>query len=342
MAIRFLCPFGHRLVAPDHRAGKKGRCPTCQQRVIVPVPTPRPSGRQKRPANSARVDPMHVANSSALAVGLRNAPAAAPAFPAAGQQEPRVDQPPALPPSAGAFLAPPQAAAPFAPSPARVLVPPPVPPARPAAVVPAERVPKATVVRGLPTTPSRRASEAARPASASRPMAYRWFGRFEPDLAREAYQPDPDKIQMVYWLAGALAFVAVFSAAPALGHLNLSRAPGWARVVLLAVAIELVYTAWLASVPDFTTVWVGMLVLAAVAAVYGMGMAIVAATPAGKPPILGLAEVRSSAAGWCGANVLLAGLVSYVCGRISTKWRRTCELAQLRQGTARPALAPGR
>jgi len=41
--IRFLCPEGHRLIVPDHRAGKKGRCPTCQQKVLVPVPEPVPS-----------------------------------------------------------------------------------------------------------------------------------------------------------------------------------------------------------------------------------------------------------------------------------------------------------
>lgn len=48
MPIHFLCPFGHKLVVPDHRAGKKGRCPTCHQKVIVPVANPKPSGRPKK------------------------------------------------------------------------------------------------------------------------------------------------------------------------------------------------------------------------------------------------------------------------------------------------------
>src|ERR1700722_16465157 len=47
MSIRFYCPLGHRLQVPDARAGKKGRCPLCQQKVIVPVSDPRPSGRPK-------------------------------------------------------------------------------------------------------------------------------------------------------------------------------------------------------------------------------------------------------------------------------------------------------
>jgi hypothetical protein len=50
MAINFYCPLGHRLVVPDDRAGKKGRCPLCHQKVIAPVPNPQPSGRAKSPS----------------------------------------------------------------------------------------------------------------------------------------------------------------------------------------------------------------------------------------------------------------------------------------------------
>jgi hypothetical protein len=38
MPIRFVCPFGHPLVVPDERAGKRGRCPVCRQRLIIPTP----------------------------------------------------------------------------------------------------------------------------------------------------------------------------------------------------------------------------------------------------------------------------------------------------------------
>jgi hypothetical protein len=50
MAIHFYCPLGHRLVVPDERAGKKGRCPACHQLVIAPVPNPQPSGKSKSPS----------------------------------------------------------------------------------------------------------------------------------------------------------------------------------------------------------------------------------------------------------------------------------------------------
>lgn len=50
MPIHFYCPLGHRLAVPDDRAGKKGRCPVCHQRVYVPVADPRPSGKPKTPS----------------------------------------------------------------------------------------------------------------------------------------------------------------------------------------------------------------------------------------------------------------------------------------------------
>jgi hypothetical protein len=50
MPIHFYCPLGHRLAVPDDRAGKKGRCPICHQRVYVPEPDPKPSSREKAPS----------------------------------------------------------------------------------------------------------------------------------------------------------------------------------------------------------------------------------------------------------------------------------------------------
>lgn len=49
MPIHFYCPLGHRLAVPDERAGKKGRCPVCHQKVYVPIANPQPSSRDKSP-----------------------------------------------------------------------------------------------------------------------------------------------------------------------------------------------------------------------------------------------------------------------------------------------------
>ena len=50
MPIHFYCPLGHRLAVPDERAGKKGRCPVCHQKVYVPVANPQPGNRDKGPS----------------------------------------------------------------------------------------------------------------------------------------------------------------------------------------------------------------------------------------------------------------------------------------------------
>jgi hypothetical protein len=37
MVIKFLCPNGHQLNAPENMAGKKGKCPKCQSAFVVPT-----------------------------------------------------------------------------------------------------------------------------------------------------------------------------------------------------------------------------------------------------------------------------------------------------------------
>ena len=62
MPIRFVCSYGHPVVVPDHRGGKKGRCPVCNQQLIVPVGVPIPLGPGGEPLHAGpkgeiRVDP---------------------------------------------------------------------------------------------------------------------------------------------------------------------------------------------------------------------------------------------------------------------------------------------
>jgi hypothetical protein len=117
-------------------------------------------------------------------------------------------------------------------------------------------------------------------------------------------------------------FAVVFGAAPALRHWQLAAAPAWARIVLLVAAAQLVYIAWLVLLPDWSTVWVGMVLFALVGAGYAAAMAMVGSVPQSMPPLLGLAGGGASAAAWCGANVVVMGLLSFACGRLATQWQR--------------------
>src|SRR5207248_1536431 len=42
MPIKFLCPNGHQLNAPDNLAGKPGKCPKCHTPFVVPKPDEQP------------------------------------------------------------------------------------------------------------------------------------------------------------------------------------------------------------------------------------------------------------------------------------------------------------
>ena len=58
---------------------------------------------------------------------------------------------------------------------------------------------------------------------------------------------------------------------------------------------------------------------------------IIAFTDPAHDIILDLTAVRDRASGWCASMVLLMTFVSFICGRISTKWRKEFELAKARK-----------
>lgn len=147
-------------------------------------------------------------------------------------------------------------------------------------------------------------------------------------MPRDVYRPDPGKIQAVKWLGGFLFVAVVFSLAPVARQMewNLVSAPDWARASLLIAAAQAVFIVWLLAAPDWASLWVVMIVFALVAAIYGAATAIAVAAPPHKPMPLDLGELRRQAAGWCGAVMLLMALGTYLCGRLSAKWRRAFEL----------------
>jgi hypothetical protein len=135
-------------------------------------------------------------------------------------------------------------------------------------------------------------------------------------------------LQTLRLTAFFLGVVAVLNLAPVIwhGHLDLETAPGWARAALLLAVIQSVYIVWLLATPDWSTLWVVMVVFALSAAVYGMAVGITLASPLDKPLPLGLGEHRRTAPRWCASVLLLTALATYLCGRTSTRWRRSLEL----------------
>jgi hypothetical protein len=358
MAIRFVCPFGHPIKAADNRAGKKGRCPVCHQKVIVPVANPRPSGRGKRSwdaRGSSQIAPDDdhtpmppAAASSSLPVGRRKRRLRQASRGSGSATAPPVNPPPIAPP----LIAPPpvNAPLPFEQMVQQVLV-------EREAVVDLGRAARPSLDDSIGDSaaftplhqPGRLPSHAPldRPALFDRPAPPvkvestpaelkpfsgrrgpqpepppRWVGRMRAEWDSHVVRASAEKVTTVHWLAAILSLTVVVGAAPALGHWQLAGAPAWAQVMLLAAGSQLAYTIWLALLPDWSSLRLGTILFGVVAAGYGTVMALVIQPPASMPSPLGLAGADAMAAAWCGANLVVAGLVSFTCARLAAEWRR--------------------
>ena len=145
-------------------------------------------------------------------------------------------------------------------------------------------------------------------------------------LPSNAYRPDRGHIQTARWLGVILILLVTFTTIPVARHTDLETAPSWARIVLILAGIQAFYILWMVATPDWSSVWVVMLVFACSAAIYGTATAIAMATPLDKPLPLGLGDLRNAAPRWCGCVLLFMSLGTYLSGHTSAKWRRSFEL----------------
>lgn len=141
------------------------------------------------------------------------------------------------------------------------------------------------------------------------------------------YVADRSKQQTVRTLAIAQVVLALFSAGPALSHLNLATAPAWAKLLLVAAILQIAYAVWMALLADWSTVWVTMAVWAVTAAGYGLFWTVITFTAVGEPiELLDLDPVRHKAGGWCLALLIFSGIMTAICGRTAARWRRLLAL----------------
>jgi hypothetical protein len=139
------------------------------------------------------------------------------------------------------------------------------------------------------------------------------------------YESRPEQIRAAYVLSivtGALAMLGAWPALVALGH---PPAAGWVWIVLLLAAVEVTYAIWLASLPDWSTLWIGMVLCAGLAAIQALALGLVMATPAMRSLPIGLDEVRTSLGSWSACLLALHAGLAYAAGWISTRWRREYE-----------------
>ena len=61
MGIRFYCPKGHKLNVKEFQAGRRGICPFCGEKILIPTQSSRPSSQEERQARRAGVQAMAAA-----------------------------------------------------------------------------------------------------------------------------------------------------------------------------------------------------------------------------------------------------------------------------------------
>jgi hypothetical protein len=149
---------------------------------------------------------------------------------------------------------------------------------------------------------------------------------------------DPAKRLTVYQLGFALAALALASSYPAVmevvRHVRDPLSPGiesWAYLLLLISGVQLVYAFYLVQLPDWSSVWVTMIVTAVVAVLYasGMGMSLMARPDNEIIAALGLTQLHDGGylTPWCFISTLLTALLSYMMVRTSLKWHKLFTLA---------------
>lgn len=358
MSIRFYCPLGHRLKVPDHRLGKKGRCPICRERVIVPSLS-LPRVRKVKPSNG-EAEPVMVDSSPGSSPRTFDQCAAefltreteisiaekmeaitnqalkklsSPA-PASQATEVPIDAPPDLelpvesqaapaatvaeePVTSAAFED--QALLSFFASST------PLSTALSTIEPPASELPPAQLLppsppSPLPISPVAPPTRSMIAAATARKTTWWTWSTWDSIAQYAVCRPTAPQLEATYWLASLLPFAIVLCAAPAVGHLRLNAAPAWAQAMLLLAGAQLVYAVWLALLPDYSTLRVGLFLFAASALLEGLGMVGSLSTPA----ILDLSS-RGTAAVWCGGCLVAMAGLSYACAKVAARWTPVSE-----------------
>jgi hypothetical protein len=149
---------------------------------------------------------------------------------------------------------------------------------------------------------------------------------------------DPAKRITVYQLGFGLFALAIASTYPAImelvRHVRDPLSPGienWVYLVLVLCGVQLAYAIYLVQLPDWSSVWMTMIVTATIAVFYAIGMGMSLMAPPENEVIAALGLTQLHAGGylslWCFLLTMLTALLSYSMVRTSLKWHKMFELA---------------
>lgn len=153
--------------------------------------------------------------------------------------------------------------------------------------------------------------------------------RIRPIVGAEAAE---DLRETVAWLGAALGILAMIALVPAsmeffdfLNQDQALRMPRWVYLVAVASLIQFAYAIYLVQIPDWGSLWSATIALLFLAASYALltGLTLFASAANSLVQYFELGPVLEGrrAAGWCLAMLSLAGILTYVCGRVAARSR---------------------
>jgi hypothetical protein len=101
-----------------------------------------------------------------------------------------------------------------------------------------------------------------------------------------------------------------------------ATAPYWMRGIVLAAFLQGACWLWMALVPDWSSLWIAMVLSAGAAAGYAFALAIAVVAPEGQIDILQMNPLRDGAQIWTMAMLVLSGGLTLACGVLSFSWRK--------------------
>lgn len=147
------------------------------------------------------------------------------------------------------------------------------------------------------------------------------------------YEPHPREVSAARGVAWGLAVVAgcglVAPIWDIVSHFRVEGSPGiaiWAFVAIWIALVQAAYAAYVAQLPDWSTLWVTTCVTLALSVGYAMllGLTSLARPDSWVAERLELTDhlAGGRAAGWCFIMLCLTSATSYFSGRLSTRWRQ--------------------
>ncbi len=179
------------------------------------------------------------------------------------------------------------------------------------------------------------------PAPAKEAAALREEKSAAPESKAESLpgvEHDPGKKWTVYQLGMAVAALGLAGMYPSITEVirhvtdfDSTGIEAWAYFVFLLTGIQLVYALYMVQLPDWSTLWVVMILCACVTVFYAMAMGV--SMMAGKDnaliAALGLTAAQENGylSLWCLMMMMMTSLLTYALVRASVKWQKSFELA---------------